>query len=213
LHAEKQGKEGENTDNPSNWAEAAVMNLERSASAQSLQVDGRFNFSTLQQDLALEGLDNLSRSYSSLSHTDISLLHHRKSAINKRKSNTRPAIGPTLLHHGCALPQADAHEDSPAAAAAAQRQLEGFSSAFNRYVLSTCSINTGQGLGGECSQRSKAVLGHLHVLDCIAPLLPPVHASDVVRALNVLRTHVFATDSFLKHGGRDGSSDDAPNQL
>ncbi len=44
-------------------AEEEIDYLERVASADALRADGRFNFNNLRQDLALEGLGNLTRSY------------------------------------------------------------------------------------------------------------------------------------------------------
>ena len=44
-------------------AEEEINHLERVANADALRADGRFNFNNLRQDLALEGLGNLTRSY------------------------------------------------------------------------------------------------------------------------------------------------------
>jgi hypothetical protein len=40
----------------------------------------------------------------------------------------------------------------------------------------------------------------MRALECIVPLLPPVHAAEMDRALRVLRAHLFAA----QHSGRQG---------
>lgn len=170
-------------------ADEAIGHLERAASAQALRADCRFNFKTLQRDLVLEGLDDISRSYST-SSTGIAMRHHAQRAVNIRRSMQRPAIGPSLLHHGIAL--CDNQEQKEQGDGSVTRRLDGFSSAYNRYVLASRTVDAGQGLGSECSKRASTMRGHMHTLECILPLLPPTHAANIARALNQLRTHVFA---------------------
>jgi hypothetical protein len=185
-------------------AEQDITHLERAASAQSMRSDCRFNFNTLKHDLALGGLDNLSRSYSLMSSTDSSLLRHRQRAVNVRRSKQQPAIGPTLLSHGCAV-HADEAQSSASGEVAGSKNRDGFTSAYNRYVLASCGADKSQGLGGECSRNSRTLQGHLHALDCIVPLLPPAHAADTARALSMLRVHLFAAGHSYRQGEEHGA--------
>ncbi len=185
-------------------AEQDITHLERAASAQSMRSDCRFNFNTLRHDLALGGLDNLSRSYSLMSRTDSSLLRHRQRAVNVRRSKQQPAIGPTLLNHGCAI-LVDEQQSSVSGGAAAAKNRDGFTSAYNRYVLASCGADKVQGLGSGCSRNSRALQGYLHALDCIVPLLPPAHAADTARALSMVRAHLFAAGHSYRQGEENGA--------
>jgi hypothetical protein len=185
-------------------AEEAILNLERAASVHALRADGRFNFKTLKHDLAVEGLDNISRSYSRLSIGSC-MRHHAQRAVNIRRSKPQPSIGPSLLHHGIAICDDEQPESQEAG--------DGFASRFNRYLLAARTTDVGQGFGSECKQRARAIHGHLHALDCVAPLLPPPHAAVVARSLNHLRPHLFATGHCRSECKEESSDASAPDML
>jgi hypothetical protein len=188
--------------------EEAVLDLERTAAANALRADGRFNFKTLKRDLALEGLDNLCRSYSPLSMGSSIRLHAQR-AVNIRRSKSQPTIGPSLLHHGIAIRD----EEEPVAEAVATQPRDGFASGYNRYLLATQAIGAGQGFGSEFSQRARSIHGHMHSLDCIVPLLPPAHATAVSRSLNEVRFHLFAAGEFREECEAQGSDARIPRLL
>lgn len=191
-------------------AEEEINYLERVANADALSADGRFKFNNLRQDLALQGLGNLTRSYSS-SSIGAHLLSHRQHAVNIRRAKQQPAVGPSLLRHGVAI----AEDDLDKSGQPTSKERHDFVSRYNRYVLATSALNMGQGLGSECSKKARAVHGHLHSLECIVPLLPPPHASVMSHSLNLVRAHVFAAADSHKDSAKQDSCthDDAPKML
>lgn len=203
-------KRAESSEELLKTAEEEIDHLERVANADALRADGRFNFNNLRQDLALEGLGNLTRSYSS-SSIGGHLLSHRQHAVNIRRAKQQPAVGPSLLRHGVAI----AEDDLDKSGHPTSKGRHDFVSRYNRYVLATSSLNMAQGVGSECSKKARAVQGHLHSLECIVPMLPPPHASAMSHSLNLVRSHVFAAvDSHKDSAERDSSAnDDAPKML